>query len=885
MAIPSDVTIPRLAIGVALLLTCSSVWSAETPPGATLNERHKTLLQQHCLKCHNEAKPEGKFRVDTLPFSITNNESAERWQKVLNALNSGNMPPEDEAQPASDAKADFLDDLANAMTAARRNLSDQNGLITMRRLNRREYGHSLRELLGVEIDVSELPADTGTGSFDTIGTNLFMSSDQFEQYLALGREALVEAVERVTQASNNRKQRFEAEEVVDRVKSNLQIRIEWRRQYNLWSKAIDAAAERPENREIAAEIRKGLKNQPAWNFYHSWQKLKDVPAPTEYGFADAETATHEGISAWNLLPYQAYFLVQPETKTGAFLTIRDNGVNPIFNFAIGGDWPSGECLVRVRIAATKQATPVRRFVEFGVHATHLSTHEVLGTMEEPQIIEIPFNLTKNRGGSFFLREKGTFDTNEQAHRVYAEGERLNGIGPEFALWVDWAEVERKTISDQQIPSGIRALGIPLGDDAPAIPRQDLRAAFARFAVEACRGNAPPAGFLDRLVDIYDQRRMSGAPHSSALLDSLAVVLASPRFIYLSEQSSEQERRALNNLELATRLSFFLWGSPPDAQLRDLASRGELQKPEVLAEQTNRLIDDPRCSGFIIPFSRQWLGLDRLDFFRFNNVRYPAFDESTKLAARNEVGETFGYLLRHNDSLRNLLKSDFVVINSLLANYYGIEGVKGDDYRKVTVPQGLPRGGLLGMAAILAMGSNGEQTSPVERGAWVMRKLVNDPPPPAPANVPQISRLQDKLLTTHERLRAHQEEAQCASCHRKIDPIGLGLENFDAVGRWRTEDTYEVAGLGKKTWTIDPAGALHNGPAFKDYFELHDVIATRSDAFARGFSLALLEYALGRSRSYRDEPLIAQMINQSRQKDFALREFIQVLVSSQEFHSK
>ena len=872
------------------LLTCLTLYlgfhlacRAETDAPVALNERHKSLLHEYCLKCHNAEKPEGKFRVDTLPFEITDNESAERWQKVLNALNSGSMPPADETQPANRAKTDFLDDLTIVMTDVRRNLRDQRGVITMRRLNRREYGNTLRELLGIQIDVSELPADTGNGGFDTSGSNLFMSSDQFEQYYALGHEALEEAFERVAHASSNNKQRFEAEEVVDRVKSNLANRIELRRKYNIWTKAIDAAAERPENQAIATEIRKGLTNQPPWNFYHSWQKLKDVPSPTEFGFADGEHATHEGISAWNLLPYQAYFLAQPEVKNGAFLTIRDNGVNPLHYFGIGG-WPSGECIVRIRIAATKQATPARRFVEFGVQSTHLSTHEVVGTMDAPQVIEIPFNLTKSRGGSFFIREKGTFDSNEQGHRVFAEGEKQNGIGPEFALWVDWTEVERKPISEQKIPRGIRALGIPLGDNT-AITHDDLRAALDRFTKEACRGNPASPTFLDKLVTIYDERRKSGSGHGSALKETLSIVLASPRFLYLVEQSGEQVSRELSGLELATRLSFFLWGAPPDQTLRELASSGDLLKPDVLHEQANRLIDDPRSTGFIVPFTHQWLGMDRLDFFRFNNVRYPAFDESTKMAARNEVYETFGYLLHKNESLRHLLKSDFVVINSLLANYYGIEGVKEDAYQKVAVPSGLPRGGLMGMAAILAMGSNGEQTSPVERGAWVLRKLINDPPPPAPANVPQISRLQDKLLTTRERLRAHQEEAQCASCHRKIDPVGLALEIFNAVGQWRTEDSYEAVGQGKKTWTIDPSGAFHNGPAFTNFFELRDVIASKSDAFARGFSIAILEYALGRPHSFRDEPLIKQMVDQARQKDFAMREFIKVLVSSNEFRSK
>jgi hypothetical protein len=184
-----------------------------------------------------------------------------------------------------------------------------------------------------------------------------------------------------------------------------------------------------------------------------------------------------------------------------------------------------------------------------------------------------------------------------------------------------------------------------------------------------------------------------------------------------------------------------------------------------------------------------------------------------------------------------------------------------------------------------MGSNGEYTSPVERGAWVLRKLLHDPPPPAPPNVPQLARLDGKLLNVRERMRAHQEQPQCANCHRKIDPIGFGLENFDAAGKWRTEDTYERKGAGKKTWPVDPAAAFHNGPAFKDYFELRDLVASKSDEFARGFTEMLIEYALGRPFGFTDEDLAADIVRQARQKDFATREFIRALVASDAFRTK
>jgi hypothetical protein len=268
------------------------------------------------------------------------------------------------------------------------------------------------------------------------------------------------------------------------------------------------------------------------------------------------------------------------------------------------------------------------------------------------------------------------------------------------------------------------------------------------------------------------------------------------------------------------------------------------------------------------------------------------DNATKLAARDEIYETVAFLLRENQSIANLIRSDFAVINGVLAEYYRIPGVSGDQFRRVPLPTGSPRGGLLGMAAISLMGGNGEETSPVERGAWVLRKLLNDPPPPAPANIPQIARLAGKVLTTGERLQAHQDEAQCASCHRRIDPIGLGLENFDAVGTWRTQNTYVVKDdKGRpipgeeRTWTIDPAGQLHNGPKFNNYFELRNILASKEEEFARGITEGLIEFALGRPVGFSDEAFIAAVVTRVKQKNFAFREFVHAVVSSREFHTK
>lgn len=874
-----------------LLLHSGLVFAAESPQAA-FPEKHRALLKEHCFSCHNAEKQKGKFRLDDLAFSITDNRSAERWQKVLNAVNSGEMPPEDEKQLPSKAKADFLDDLAKTVVVARRNLSDSRGVITMRRLNQREYGNTLEALFGMRIPVNELPADTSATNFDTAGSSLFLSGDQVEQYLDVGRAAVAEVFQRHDQEAAVFKKRFEGEDSISHVAVSLKKRIEGHRNYMLWKRAVDQAAGKPENRAVVDAIRQELKTEPM-AIYHRWDKIPGAPSPNQFGFVDAFNAILIGVGQWNHVPYQAWFLSMPENRTGTWLTVGDNSVKASFSFPTSG-CPSGDYVVRLRVAASEKVEPRRRFIEFcqgrGNPFNHDSRHMVTGTLEQPQVIEIPIKL-HGPGTSFFVRERGTHDADSNPQERFGIGMAETGVGPDFAIWLDYVELEK--LPTKVDSPGTRAIAPVIGDAKSNFEPAELRRALEAFSVEAFRGKQPSPAFLDRLIAIYDDLRQHGIDHRGALQETLVLVLASPRFLYLTEPlpaavTDQPEKSAAGKLptaDIATRLSYFLWGAPPDCELRELATSGGLREPAVLKKQTDRLLDDPHSVGFIKPFLHQWLHMDRLDFFRFNTKLYPLFDASTKEAARSEVFETFAYLLRENRSARDLLKADYVVVDGLLAVYYGLQDVTGDPFRPVKLPAGSPRGGLLGMAAIHAMGSNGEHTSPVERGAWVLRKLLNEPPPPAPANVPQLTRLEDKLLTTRERLLAHQEQPQCASCHRRIDPIGFGLENFDTAGQWRTEDSYERTGLGKKTWQIDPAGAFHNGSAFASYEQLRDLIAARSDDFARGLSAALVEYALGHSAGFSDEPLIERMVAESKAQNFALRSFIHTLVQSREFQTK
>jgi hypothetical protein len=255
-----------------------------------------------------------------------------------------------------------------------------------------------------------------------------------------------------------------------------------------------------------------------------------------------------------------------------------------------------------------------------------------------------------------------------------------------------------------------------------------------------------------------------------------------------------------------------------------------------------------------------------------------------------VYESLRFVLDHDLPLGVLLKSDFVVVNDILAEYYGIEGVSGDAFRKVSVPAGIPRGGMLGMAAILAMGSDGDRSSPVERGAWILRKLLNEPPPPAPANVPQLSRFSKKLMPAKTLMQSHMEQPQCSNCHRRMDPIGFGLENFNAVGQWREEEYTEIPVLNAyaremKMFPIDPTGTMPDGKAFRGFFELREAISEYETSFAKGLVEHLIEFALGRPCGFSDQELVEGILKSAQDQHYTPRALIHALVRSKAFQSK
>jgi hypothetical protein len=343
-----------------------------------------------------------------------------------------------------------------------------------------------------------------------------------------------------------------------------------------------------------------------------------------------------------------------------------------------------------------------------------------------------------------------------------------------------------------------------------------------------------------------------------------------------------------------RLAYFLWSSPPDNELLSLAQKGKLYDEGILSAQTSRLLADSRADDFISGFTHQWLDMKRLDQFDFPAEFNPGFDETIRNSARLEVYKTIRYLLDNKLPMGKLLNADFVVVDNVMADYYGLEGVKGKNFQKVRLPADSPRGGLLGMAATHLMGSDGLRSSPIERGSWVLRHLLNDPPPPAPANVPQLERLENEVVNTRQMLKMHQEEAQCAQCHQKIDPIGFGMENFTAAGLWRTKETIRVEDhtANKKKavhkeykFAIDPSGRLPGGEGFSDFFGLKDAVAKREKAFSMGFTKALIAYSLGRPYNISDHNFATSITTKAAKQGSDFGAFIEALVQSKQFRSK
>jgi len=425
----------------------------------------------------------------------------------------------------------------------------------------------------------------------------------------------------------------------------------------------------------------------------------------------------------------------------------------------------------------------------------------------------------------------------------------------------------------------------LAPGAGAQGKEAVRRIARSLARQAFR-RPPTDGEVDLLVRVFDLAGERGASYPDSLRLMFKAVLVSPQFLFItpgadaadqaSESSATSQIVALDDYQLASRLSYFLWATMPDAELSALADAGKLHEPEVLAAQARRMMKDPRSRALFDGFGAQWLGLDKLAGKSFDEAMFPQMDDEMRSAMYDEARLFFQSIVRDNRSIAAFIDSDYTFVNDTLAPIYGIDKISGHQMREVKLADA-NRGGILTMPGILAMSSFPNRTSAVNRGLWVLEQVLGENVPPPPPNVPALDR-QDKqqiaTMTLRQRTELHRADPVCANCHKILDPIGFGLENFDAIGRWRDKDSSGGA--------IDATGELPGGKHFSTPRELKAIIAGRTNEFCHTLTGKMLAYALCRQLEGYDDVVVDELTEKTAKDDYRMQSLVVGVVTSYPF---
>lgn len=516
-----------------------------------------------------------------------------------------------------------------------------------------------------------------------------------------------------------------------------------------------------------------------------------------------------------------------------------------------------------------------------------TAHRIIGEYDIPddEAIEIEHRVWLDRGFKFHLHwangPNGSFKrimrkvlpkyTDDAIYPLRNPPEMYIGSGPELHVYS--VEIEGPFYEEWPLPGFSRYF-----PDPPQEPDTEyLEESLARFAKQAWR--RPVAGEeLEPYLALAREHLDSGNDFWAAAKYGIRAILASPNFLYLAESAPESGSGKVSEFELAARLSAFLWSSMPDETLFALAGSGALSAPSTLRAQVDRMLDDPKSEAFVENFVGQWLGLRKLGEMPpdpESNRTY--YEDDLEVAMKRETREFFGHLLSENGSLLDFIDSDYTFLNSALARHYGITGVEGDEFRRVSLNPAYRRGGLLGHGSILTATSNGVETQPVVRGVWIMENLLGTPPTPPPPDIEPIEPDTRGVSTMRELMERHRDNPTCFECHRKIDPLGLAMEQFDHIGAWR--DKYE------KKLPIDPSGEMPDGTKFEGADGIRAYLKERPEQFTRCLTEKMLVYALGRRLSFTDRDDIDEIVESMFEEDYGLRELVRQIVGSEPFQTK
>jgi Protein of unknown function (DUF1592)/Protein of unknown function (DUF1588)/Protein of unknown function (DUF1587)/Protein of unknown function (DUF1585)/Protein of unknown function (DUF1595) len=749
---------------------------------------------------------------------------AATWEHVVRKLAAGMMPPHDGGpRPRADERAALLSWLEGELDRAAAESPDPGRTVPFHRLNRSEYRNAVRDLLAVEIDVvSLLPGDDASYGFDNIGGVLKLSPTLLERYLAAA-----DKISRLAVGTTSPFVTIDSFRVPD--DRSQERRLPGMPFGTRGGIRIDYTFPQDAEYEFSAALARDL---------NEGMPVYTEPQVLEISVDRARVATFT-LDAANALP------LRPEDADdfGGRMNRRVAREEQQARNRADETWA-----VRVPVAAGRREVTVA----FLDKAASVPTGK-----REPFLRPFPrgLNIPEGRYGSYVRHVQISGPHDATGSGQTASRERIFVCRPATEQVTVTAESEScaKTIL---AGLGRRAYRRPVGD-ADVAPLVDFY-----------RGGHDEAGSFDGGIQL-----------------ALKAVLVSPEFLFRVAQDPPDAAPGslyrIGELELASRLSFFLWSSIPDDELLRAAERGALGKPAELERQVRRMIADPKADAFVSNFAGQWLYLRNLDAVIPVQSIFPNFDDTLREGVRRETELFFASVLREDRSVLDLLSADYTFVNERVARHYGLPNVKGNHFRRVQLPADSPRRGLLGHGSLLAVTAYADRTSPVVRGHWILENLLGAEPPPPPANVPPLDATgvtdgQGTMLSLRERLAVHRENPTCASCHVLMDSVGFALEGFDATGRWRTIDE-----LGAP---IDASGTLPDGSRFQGLDEFRSALLS-SEQFRLVLAEKLMVYALGRGIEHYDMPTVRAIVRNAGREEHRFSQFILGVVNSAPFQMR
>jgi Protein of unknown function (DUF1592)/Protein of unknown function (DUF1588)/Protein of unknown function (DUF1585)/Protein of unknown function (DUF1587)/Protein of unknown function (DUF1595) len=830
-------------------------------------------LAQHCLECHGE-KAKAGFRIDQIGVDFNTSNVAQQWKEVIDRINVGDMPPKEKSRPdveQSTAVVAWVNQRLQEFDLREKNAG---GRIPLRRLNRDEYANSIRDLLHLDENLvqsllEEMPADGTAEGFDRLGSGLFYDQTQVER--SLDAAAKIAAIAVVTAPPK----------------------------INTLFNKLDFVHRRPpaDDVEVFPAFKHTIPRGAKSMFVHQ-DVVEFIQGGPTYRRELAEWGAIEHFAIAKVVTQDGYYRIRINARIDQRQRKEPNRF--LLQYAMDSPIQAVQEIPYHDSGVTETVMFLRGPVNGEVKGPQvfrlLWNHNVDAVIREPKYMALVSQWTKLRGEisdavTRRASEAELAELKKQRDELEAKLNAWTGPANIYNPALEIDKLPRLLLESIEIEGPVQKVWPPPSHQALFFDgdqrddQQYVHEMFARLLPRAYRRNVTDEEVAAVVAIVHEARMAGKRSFSEAVRVGLQWVLCSPGFVFLSEPAGKENKaRPLNDFEFASRLSYLLWSTMPDDELFSLAHAGQLRKPDVAQAQLRRMLADPKSSQFVRNFGGQWLAVREYGSVQ-PAAEYRDYDKPLEQASKQEPLAFFNEVLQQNLPITSFLDSDFLVINQRLAQHYGIAGVEGDEFRRVAIKPEHHRGGVLGMAGLMTFLADGTRTLPMRRGSWVLRELFNDPPNTPPPNAGEIQpNTSGKTLTVRQRLELHRDNDVCASCHAKLDPFGLALENYDAIGRWR--ERFNGEGFrGSNGPILDVSGTFPDGRKFGSLAEYKAGLLAQSDRFARAFSTKLLTYALGRPVGYTDRELLDHLVETLRQNDSRLQPLLQAIVMSETFQTK